>query len=121
VDEELCTACGDCVDACPKDLFSIHPTSSKLWVACASHEAGDEILEDCEVACTACGRCAADAPSIVTMRGNLPVVDYQRRADRAAIERCPTGAIVWLEGGTLRKGAAAAKVIRQSARASAPT
>ncbi len=25
VDEAKCTACGDCVEACPKDLFSIHP------------------------------------------------------------------------------------------------
>ena len=26
-----------------------------------SLEAGDELLDDCEVACTACGRCAMDA------------------------------------------------------------
>jgi len=24
VDEEKCTACGDCVEVCPKDLFSLH-------------------------------------------------------------------------------------------------
>ncbi len=33
VDEAKCTACGDCVDACPKDLFSLHPVSHRLWVA----------------------------------------------------------------------------------------
>ena len=54
-----CIACKytDCVEVCPKDLFSLHPVSHRLWVACRSLEAGDEILEDCEVACTACGRC----------------------------------------------------------------
>ena len=26
-----CTACGDCVDVCPKDLFEIHPVSHRLW------------------------------------------------------------------------------------------
>ncbi|MDH3768478.1 MAG: RnfABCDGE type electron transport complex subunit B, partial [Gammaproteobacteria bacterium] len=28
--EDLCTACGDCVDACPKDLFTLHPVSHRL-------------------------------------------------------------------------------------------
>ncbi len=38
---------------------------------------GDEILEDCEVACTACGRCAMDAPGdLIVMENNLPVIDY---------------------------------------------
>jgi len=48
VDEAKCTACGDCVEVCPKDLFSLHEESHRLWVACSSQEAGDEILEDCE-------------------------------------------------------------------------
>ena len=60
--EDKCTACNACVEVCPKDLFSLHPVSHRLWVACKNLEAGDEILEDCEVACTACGRCAMDAP-----------------------------------------------------------
>jgi len=67
VDEEKCTACGDCVEACPKDLFSLHPVSHRLWVACKSLDAGDELLEDCEVACTACGRCAMDGPDLITI------------------------------------------------------
>ena len=34
VDVDKCTACGDCVEVCPKDLFSIQPISNRLWVAC---------------------------------------------------------------------------------------
>jgi Na+-translocating ferredoxin:NAD+ oxidoreductase RNF subunit RnfB len=123
VDEARCTACGDCVVACPKDLFSIHPISHRLWVACRSLEAGDELLADCEVACTACGRCAADAPDVITMRDNLPVVDYTRaHATQEPIQRCPTGAIVWLDPmkGPL-KGPAAHRVIRVGVRPAAPT
>ncbi len=98
VDEARCTACGDCVEACPKDLFSLHPVSHRLWVACRSLEAGDEVLDDCEVACTACGRCAMDAPGLITMENNLPVVDYTgKHATQQPIQRCPTGAIVWLD------------------------
>jgi Na+-translocating ferredoxin:NAD+ oxidoreductase RNF subunit RnfB len=123
VDEEKCTACGDCVDACPKDLFSLHPVSHRLWVACRSLEAGDELLDDCEVACTACGRCAMDAPGLVRMERNLPVVDYSRdHATQHPIQRCPTGAIVWIDAKTGPiKGSAAKKIIRKGARPGAPT
>ena len=118
VDEDKCTACNDCVEICPKGLFSLHPASHRLWVTCKNQEFGDEILEDCEVACTACGRCALDAPgNLVTMQNNLPVVDYsQNHGTRVPIERCPTGAIVWLDKdkGPL-KGRESRKVIRKGA------
>lgn len=123
VDETRCTACGDCVDACPKDLFSMHPQSHRLWVACASLDAGDELLDDCEVACTACGLCAMDAPGLVRMEANLPVVDYERDHDtQTPIQRCPTGAIIWIdaEAGPVR-GSSAKKVIRRGALRDAPT
>jgi RnfABCDGE-type electron transport complex B subunit len=124
VDEAKCTACGDCVEVCPKDLFSLHKVSHRLWVACSSQEAGDEILEDCEVACTTCGRCEMDAPrGLITMRKNLPVVDYSSpHQTRSPIERCPTGAIVWIDAksGPL-KGPAAKKIIRKGTLSDAPT
>ena len=124
VDEAACTACGDCVEVCPKDLFSLHKISHRLWVACSALESGDEMLESCEVACTACGRCEADAPAgLITMKRNLPVIDYSRpHGTRAPIERCPTGAIVWIdpEAGPV-KGPEAKKIIRKSALRDAPT
>jgi RnfABCDGE-type electron transport complex B subunit len=123
VDEAKCTACGDCVDACPKDLFSLHPVEHRLWVACRSLEAGDELLDDCEVACTACGRCAMDAPGLVSMHDNLPVVDYDRNhSTQVPIQRCPTGAIVWIDPETGPvKGPAARKIVRKGVLRDAPT
>ena len=124
VDEAKCTACGDCVAICPKALFSLHPASHRLWVACRSQEAGDEILEECEVACTACARCAMDAEDgLISMQNNLPVVDYtQNHNTTVPIQRCPTGAIVWLEpNGDVVKGRESKPVLRKGARPVAAT
>jgi electron transport complex protein RnfB len=116
VDENQCTACGDCVTVCPKDLFSIEPVSHQLWVTCKNQEFGDDILKYCKVGCTACGRCALDAPNhMIAMQNNLPVIDYSKGLQtRVPIERCPTGAIVWFEtDGTMIKGKDSVKIIRQ--------
>ena len=119
VNGEKCTACGDCVDICPRDLFSLQPESHRLWVACKNLEKGEEAETDCLVLCTACGRCAADAPEgLITMQQNLAVIDYSKNslASRVAIERCPTGAIVWLDDNAApRKGKAATRIVRKGA------
>jgi len=118
VTESKCTACGDCVEVCPKGLFSLHPVSHRLWVACRNQLDGDLAEAECEVACTACGRCAADAPAgLIAIVSNLAVVDYSRnsKATPAPIQRCPTGAIVWLsekEGPV--KGLDAKRITRRS-------
>ena len=100
VDVEKCTACGDCVVACPLDLFVLMPLDHKLIVQCRNLLEGEAATDLCAVACNACGRCAADAPEVVSMRDGLAVVDYEEndRASAAAAARCPTGAIRWVEG-----------------------
>lgn len=101
VDPLKCTACGDCVDACPKGLFTIMPTEQKLIVQCRSALEGDEILAMCRAACTACGKCVLDAaPGLIAIRNGLAVIDYDRNALARpdATRRCPTNAIAWVEG-----------------------
>lgn len=101
VDVEKCTACGDCVDACPKSLFELRPLSAGLLVQCRNLVAGDEVLEDCMVACTACAKCVKDAAEgLISVASGVAVIDYDRiaLAEPRATERCPTGAIVWLAG-----------------------
>lgn len=101
VNIDTCTACGDCVDMCPRDLFEVLPISHKLFVQCNSPLAGEAVKLMCSVACDACGRCAADAATgLIHMVDNLPIVDYMAGgpARPEATHRCPTGAIQWLEG-----------------------
>jgi hypothetical protein len=82
------------------------PVSYKLIVQCRSLLEGDAALARCSVACNACARCVADAaPGLITMKNNLPVIDYSQNelASPKATARCPTGAFVWLEGRQFSK------------------
>jgi Na+-translocating ferredoxin:NAD+ oxidoreductase RNF subunit RnfB len=107
VDVEKCTACGDCVAACPKELLALHPVDHRLLVQCRNLIGGDAALAECQVACTACGKCVMDAaPGLISVASGVAVVDYglNALADAHAVERCPTGAIVWLTGAQFAAG-----------------
>ncbi len=118
VDADKCTACNDCIEVCPKALFTLEPVSRKLWVACKNLADGDTAEASCEVACTACGKCVVDAaPGLMKLENNLAVIDYVQNAGaaRKAIERCPTGAIVWFDNpNTPIKGVESKKILRQN-------
>jgi len=81
-------------------LFALMPADHRLIVQCRNLLSGESATAVCSVACNACGRCAADAPGLIEMKNGLAVIDYARveQANPAATARCPTGAIVWLEG-----------------------
>lgn len=112
---EKCTACGDCVKACPKDLFVVMPVAFKLLVQCKSLLEGEPAERLCRVACNGCGKCAVDAaPGVIEIKDGLAVVNYAKNdlASPEATRRCPTGAIVWVEGAQFAPGILAAPVRR---------
>ena len=117
VDEEKCTACNDCVDVCPKDLFELHPIDHQLFVACKNLEKGEQPEKECEVICTACERCVMDSPEgLITMENNLAVINYEKNniASQIAVQRCPTGAIIWFDKkGGHQIGKDSKKIIRK--------
>lgn len=101
VDVDKCTACGDCVEACPKGLFVVQPMDHHLLVQCRNLVSGDDALAACQVACTACGKCVLDgAPGLISVASGVAVIDDTliAEAEERVVERCPTGAIVWLRG-----------------------
>jgi hypothetical protein len=91
----------------------------RLWVACRNRAEGDLAEAACEVACTACGKCVADAaPGLVTVRDNLAEIDVSLVGEerREAIDRCAPGAIVWYDdAGQPQRGLSAKKILRQAA------
>jgi Fe-S-cluster-containing hydrogenase component 2 len=110
-----CTACGDCVEACPRDLFTIMPMEHRLLVQCKSLLEGEAADRLCRVACNGCGKCVLDAaPGVIAMQNGLAVVDYAKNdlAGPEATRRCPTGAIVWVEGAQFARRAPVAAAVR---------
>lgn len=106
VDPDKCTACGDCVDACPKSLFVLLPLEHRLLVQCKNLVEGEDALEQCRVACTACGKCVQDAAvGLISVASGVAVVNYELipAATERAVARCPTGAIVWLSGAQFQQ------------------
>ena len=111
VDVDRCTACGDCVDACPKGILVLLPLAHPLLVQCRNLVEGNAALEQCRVACTACGKCVQDAATgLISVASGVAVVNYDliAAATERAVARCPTGAIVWLSGAQFRTSGNAA-------------
>jgi ferredoxin len=48
--KDKCIECDACVDICPRGLYSIHPVSHRLWVACTSKAKGDAAAAEAQAA-----------------------------------------------------------------------
>ncbi len=94
--EENCTACGKCVDACPRNLFELHSLDQNILVFCRSLDRGPAAKKACKNACIGCGICARACPDAIEIKDNLAVIlDYKKiEPDQIpAIEKCPTDSI----------------------------
>jgi len=92
VDRDKCTGCGACVKACPKNLFSLEPYTTTIYLACSSHERGKAVKNVCSVGCIGCGICVKVTDSdALEMVDNLPCLDYNTSLNLVlAHYKCPT-------------------------------
>ncbi len=100
INYKKCTGCGACVDICPRHIISRIPFKAEqvLVVKCSNDDFGLDVKKVCQVGCIGCKACARFS-DLLTMEGNLPVVDYASddfvRADFAtSLEKCPAESLV---------------------------
>ena len=95
IDEDKCTACGMCTQACPKGVLSLHPASEPVRVMCRAAEEGYLVSDNCDRGCIGCERCMnACKFGAITMKNHLPVIDLEKcRGCMMCAESCPTRAI----------------------------
>jgi Na+-translocating ferredoxin:NAD+ oxidoreductase subunit B len=78
VDREKCTACGKCVEACPKKLIELHSLTHRIFVLCKSQDKGPQVKKACSVGCIGCRICVktCSVEGGMTVNGTLAVVNY---------------------------------------------
>ena len=101
VDQERCTSCGACVEACPRNLFEIRPIgrrNRRVWINCRNTEPAVAAKKNCAVACIGCGLCKKKCDEIVqaiTIENNLAYIDPDKCiACGQCVPVCPTNAIL---------------------------
>ena len=96
IDPEKCVACGKCIVACPRKIIGYIPKSAKVVINCSTKDKGAYVRKICKVGCIACRLCeGACAPGAITMRDNLPVINYSKcTACLECVKVCPMKTIV---------------------------
>ncbi len=97
IDEKKCTACGICVQACPKKIIKLVPKDKRYIIACSSKDKARAVKRACDTGCIACGLCVKKCPSkAITVKDNLAVIDYSACTNAGGCFKvCPTKCIQW--------------------------
>ena len=99
--EDMCTACGACVKACPKDIIELRkqgPKSRRIFVSCVNEDKGAFARKACAVACIGCSKCEKVCEfDAITIKNNLAFIDDDKcRLCRKCAPVCPTNSILEL-------------------------
>ena len=107
VDDE-CTACGACVDACPRNIIELRKKNKKdrkIYVSCINEEKGAVAKKNCSVACIGCSKCLKVCKyEAITMENFKAFIDSDKCVlCRKCVAECPTDAILELNFPPPRK------------------
>lgn len=98
VNQDKCTACNACVEACPKNIIELRPKGKKdrrIFVSCINQDKGGTAKKACEVACIGCKACQKACKfESITIENFLAYIDPNTcKLCRACVAVCPTHAI----------------------------
>ncbi len=96
INEEKCTACGKCAEACPKHVISIVPQDKKYTVLCNNHDKGPAAKDLCQVSCLGCKLCEKQCEfDAIHVNDFLAEIDYEKcTCCGKCAEKCPRHIIV---------------------------
>jgi len=95
ISREKCTACGKCVEVCPKKLIEIAPDRAKVRILCNSRDKGNIVRVNCRAGCLGCKICQKVClAGAITMEDNLAHIDFDKcTLCMACVEKCPAKVI----------------------------
>lgn len=97
VNKEKCTACGLCIEECPKDLIELVPyDNTGHLVSCNSTDRGRVVKDACDIGCIGCKLCEkACEYDAVHVTDFLAKVDYDKCVNCGeCAKKCPTNVIL---------------------------
>ena len=97
IDPSKCTACGICVQECPRQVLELIPKSQLVYLACKSLDKGKAVKNVCKVGCIGCTMCVKVCPheGAIAMDGNLPVMNYEKCTSCGICHnKCPTKSFI---------------------------
>jgi len=106
IDEEKCTACGVCVNTCPRGIIMLIPITQEIFLGCVNPDSGPLVRRICEVGCIGCGLCVKKNPAGtngISLEGSLPMVHYDKLTSwPEANSICPRKCYVTREASSVR-------------------
>lgn len=96
VDDQRCTGCAKCVEACPKDVIRLVPYGLGVHILCNSLAPGKQTKSVCPVGCIGCGICERVCPfEAIEVKDNLAILNYDKcRQCGLCVSKCPQKTIV---------------------------
>ena len=95
IDKEKCTACGKCIEECPKAVISLVPQKQDVIVNCENRDFGKAVKEVCKVGCIGCKICEKNCPhDAIHVNDNIAKIDYDKCTQcMICTEKCPAKTI----------------------------